>query len=167
MTIGPAPSNDLEPNCTESRAGARDGALAMLPLLAAYVPFALVIGSVAADHGRPLAGWAGSWLIFGGSAHLAALRTLDQAGPVAAILTGLLVNARLARVQRVARPAAGPSNPAGSGRGRGRSDHRPHVGGRRAARRRSAPIPASSAATSSAPGSRSAPAGRLRSRSAR
>ena len=46
-------------------------------------------------HGAPLAGWAGSWLIFGGSAHLAAIRTLDQAGAVAAILTGLLINARL------------------------------------------------------------------------
>ena len=59
------------------------------------MPFALVIGSAAADHGTPLAGWAGSWLIFGGSAHLAAIRTLDDAGAVAAILTGLLINARL------------------------------------------------------------------------
>ena len=67
----------------------------MLPLLASYVPFALVIGSAAADHGSALAGWAGSFLIFGGSAHLAALRTLDQSGPLAAIFTGLLVNARL------------------------------------------------------------------------
>jgi len=67
----------------------------MLPLLAAYVPFALVIGSVAAEHGDAVAGWSGTWLIFGGSAHLAALRTLDEAGPVAAILTGVLVNARL------------------------------------------------------------------------
>lgn len=74
---------------------ARRGALVMLPLLAAYVPFALVIGSVAADHGDALAGWSGSWLIYGGSAHLAAIRTLDDAGPVAAILTGVLVNARL------------------------------------------------------------------------
>ncbi len=67
----------------------------MLPLLASYIPFALVIGSAAEEHGAALAGWAGSFLIFGGSAHLAALRTLDQAGPLAAILTGLLVNARL------------------------------------------------------------------------
>ena len=71
------------------------GVLAMLPLLAPYVSFALVIGSVVAAHGSALAGWSGSWLIFGGSAHLAAVRTLDQAGPVAAILTGLLINARL------------------------------------------------------------------------
>jgi predicted branched-subunit amino acid permease len=78
-----------------SRSAVRDGALAMLPLLAAYVPFALVIGSAVAEHGSPLAGWTGSWLIYGGSAHLATLRTLDNAGAVAAILTGLLINARL------------------------------------------------------------------------
>jgi branched chain amino acid efflux pump len=54
-----------------------------------------VIGAAAAEHGDPVAGWAGSWLIFGGSAHLAALRTLEQAGPAAAILTGLLIHARL------------------------------------------------------------------------
>ena len=85
------------PVSTESDvpSAARSGALAMLPLLASYIPFALVIGSSAADHGAALAGWAGSFLIFGGSAHLAALRTLDQAGPLAAVLTGLLVNARL------------------------------------------------------------------------
>ena len=74
---------------------ARAGALAMLPLVVAYAPFALVIGATVAKHGDAVAGWAGSWLIYGGSAHLAALRTLDQAGVVPAVLTGLLVNARL------------------------------------------------------------------------
>lgn len=78
-----------------SRSASRDGALAMLPLVAAYAPFALVVGSAVAAHGSPVAGWTGSWLIYGGSAHLATLRTLDDAGAVAAILTGLLVNARL------------------------------------------------------------------------
>jgi predicted branched-subunit amino acid permease len=67
----------------------------MLPLLAGYCPFALVIGAAIAAHGDRLAGWAGSWLIYGGSAHLAAIRTLDSAGPVIAVLTGLLINARL------------------------------------------------------------------------
>jgi predicted branched-subunit amino acid permease len=75
--------------------GARRGVLTMLPMLAAYIPFALVIGSAVADHGAPVAGWAGSWLIYGGSAHLAAIRTLDDAGAVPAMLTGLLINARL------------------------------------------------------------------------
>ncbi|MGD9704878.1 MAG: AzlC family ABC transporter permease [Acidimicrobiia bacterium] len=80
---------------TDRRSAARRGAVAMLPLIVGYAPFALVVGAAAAEHGAPLAGWAGSWLIYGGSAHLAALRTLDRAGPVMAILTGLLINARL------------------------------------------------------------------------
>jgi len=54
-----------------------------------------VIGAAAAERGTPVAGWAGSWLILGGSAHLAALRTLDDAGPLIAILSGLLINARI------------------------------------------------------------------------
>jgi predicted branched-subunit amino acid permease len=77
----------------------------MVPLLAAYAPFALVIGATAADRGFALAGWSGSWLVYGGSAQLAAMRALDDAGPAVAILTGLVVNARLvvysARLARV------------------------------------------------------------------
>jgi branched chain amino acid efflux pump len=80
---------------TDTPSAVRSGVLTMLPLVVGYMPFALVVGSVAADHGAPLAGWAGSWLIFGGSAHLAAIQTLDEAGVAAAILTGLLINARL------------------------------------------------------------------------
>jgi predicted branched-subunit amino acid permease len=67
----------------------------MLPLVVAYAPFALVIGSAIAACPNPWAGWSGSWLIYGGSAHLAALRTLEGAGPAVAVLTGLLINARL------------------------------------------------------------------------
>jgi predicted branched-subunit amino acid permease len=74
---------------------ARQGVLTMLPLLVGYMPFALVIGSAAADRGAPVAGWAGSWIIYGGSAQLAAIRTLGQAGAVAAVLTALLIHARL------------------------------------------------------------------------
>src|SRR5262249_35973589 len=74
---------------------ARQGALTMRPMLVGYAPFALVIGSAAADHGAGVAGWAGSWIVFGGSAQLAAIRTIDQAGAVAAILTALLIHARL------------------------------------------------------------------------
>lgn len=68
----------------------------MLPLSIAFVPFALVIGAAMAEHGDALAGWTGSLLIFAGSAHLASIRTLEQGGVVAAVLTGLLVNLRLA-----------------------------------------------------------------------
>ena len=96
MTITSARPTDVTvPPSVAVREGARAGALAMLPLLVAYIPFAFVIGSAVADHGSPVAGWAGSWLIYGGSAHLAAIRTLDDAGAAAAILTGLLINARL------------------------------------------------------------------------
>jgi len=80
---------------TAAGSAARSGALDMLALLAAYVPFGLVIGSAVAEHGDLLAGWSGSLLILGGSAHLATIRTLDETGAVAAVLTGLLVNARL------------------------------------------------------------------------
>jgi predicted branched-subunit amino acid permease len=76
------------------RRAARQGIGAMLPLVVGYVPFALVIGATAADLGHPVAGWAGSWLVYGGSAHLATLTTLDD-GLAAAVATGLLINARL------------------------------------------------------------------------
>lgn len=74
---------------------ARLGALSMVPVLVAYVPYALVIGSVLAAHGGLAVGLAGTLAIFGGSAHLATVRSVEHAGVVAAILTGLLVNARV------------------------------------------------------------------------
>lgn len=71
------------------------GAQAMAPLVLAYAPFALVIGSVVATLDDPLAGWAGSWLIYGGSAHLAALNGISDGAAATAIIAGVLVNARL------------------------------------------------------------------------
>lgn len=71
------------------------GAVAMLPFVAGYVPFALAIGAAVAAHGDVLAAWAGSWIVYGGSAHLAMLQTLETSGVVAAVLTGALVNVRL------------------------------------------------------------------------
>jgi predicted branched-subunit amino acid permease len=94
MTALSVPGTAPVPADHAGLAAAGRGAIAVAPLLVAFIPFALVVGSAATVHGGPLAAWAGSWLIFGGSAHLATVRTLD-AGPVAAILTGLLVNARL------------------------------------------------------------------------
>jgi predicted branched-subunit amino acid permease len=90
-----APAPARAPAPAPAPSAVRLGVLTMLPMVAAFVPFALVIGSAAAEQGAPVAGWMGSWLIYGGSAHLAAMRTLRDAGPVAAIATGLLVNARL------------------------------------------------------------------------
>jgi predicted branched-subunit amino acid permease len=93
-TFSATAATGVEPAERPTLAAARRGGLAVLPMLAAYIPFALVVGSVATEHGGPFAAWAGGWLIFGGSAQLATVRTFD-AGTVAAILTGLLVNARL------------------------------------------------------------------------
>ena len=73
----------------------RDGAMAIAPLLIGFAPYAVVVGSVIGAHRSPAAGWAGIWLIFGGSAHLATLHALDDGSAVLAALTGLLVNARL------------------------------------------------------------------------
>jgi predicted branched-subunit amino acid permease len=67
----------------------------MLPFLVGYAPFALAIGAAVAAHGDRLAGWSGSWVVYGGSAHLATLRTMETSGVLVAILTGTLINARL------------------------------------------------------------------------
>jgi predicted branched-subunit amino acid permease len=73
---------------------ARHGVTAMAPFVVGYAPFALTVGAVVAGHGDRIAGWTGSWLIYGGSAHLSTLRTLDRSGLLLAILAGALVNAR-------------------------------------------------------------------------
>jgi predicted branched-subunit amino acid permease len=74
----------------------RRGALAMLPLLAGYTPFGLLIGVAVAANPTPAAGAAGAWLIFGGSAHLLVLQMTAAGAPVVVTaLTGLLVNARV------------------------------------------------------------------------
>jgi predicted branched-subunit amino acid permease len=80
---------------TTERADLLAGARAMAPFVLAYVPFALVIGSTVANLDNPVAGWAGSWLIFGGSAHLAAVRGIADGTAVLAVVTGLLVQTRL------------------------------------------------------------------------
>lgn len=76
----------------------RDGARAMLPLLVAVAPFGLVIGVAAAESGAPqLAAWSTSWLIFAGSAQLAAIALLASGAPVVAVAgTVALINLRLA-----------------------------------------------------------------------
>ncbi len=101
MTTAPSPDVDRPTSAAgataqldPSRAGWA-GVAAMLPLIAAYFPFALVVGNAVGEHGDRLAGWSGSWLIYGGSAHLTAIRTLEEAGATAAILAALLLNARL------------------------------------------------------------------------
>jgi predicted branched-subunit amino acid permease len=89
--------NTIEADVVErpARHAAALGVAAMAPLTVAYAPFALVIGAAVAQVDDPVAGWAGSWLIFGGSAHLAALRGLAGGTAAMAVVAGVLVHARL------------------------------------------------------------------------
>jgi predicted branched-subunit amino acid permease len=89
LTVPPAPTDD-------ARRAFRAGAVAMTALLVGFVPYGLVVGTAAAASDDPAAGWAGTWLIYSGSAHLAVLGGLsDGRGLLAVVATGLLVNARL------------------------------------------------------------------------
>ncbi len=68
----------------------------MAALLVGLVPYGLVVGTAAAASRDAAAGWAGTWLIYSGSAHLAVLGSLSQGqGLLAVVATGLLVNTRL------------------------------------------------------------------------
>lgn len=85
---------------TDAGAGATTdmlaGARAMAPLIAAYVPFGLVVGAAVSTSADPLAAWLATWTIYGGAAHLAVLDVLsDGSGWGVAAVVGLLVNARL------------------------------------------------------------------------
>lgn len=72
------------------------GAGAMLPLLASYAPFGCLIGVAVAHSSSPAAAWTGTWLIFGGTAHLMALQlTANGSGVLVATLSALAVNVRL------------------------------------------------------------------------
>ena len=73
------------------------GARAMAPVVVGYVPFALLVGAHVATSADPLAAWLGTSTIYGGAAQLAVLDVLAGGGSVvAAALTGLLLQARLA-----------------------------------------------------------------------
>ena len=75
---------------------ARAGMLAMLPLAAAYAPFGFAIGVVAGRSPDPVAAWAGSVLVFAGSAHLAVVDAVGSgAGIWAGVGAAVLINARL------------------------------------------------------------------------
>jgi predicted branched-subunit amino acid permease len=74
----------------------RAGMAAMAPLVIGYAPFALMLGGEIAGHPSPAAGLAGTWLIYGGSAHVVVLQLLEGgAAPALAVAAGLFVNARL------------------------------------------------------------------------
>jgi predicted branched-subunit amino acid permease len=75
---------------------ARAGARAMAPLIAAYAPFAFLVGTAVAASEDPLVAWLATWAIYGGAAHLVVLDMLSGgSGWLAAAAAGVLVNARL------------------------------------------------------------------------
>lgn len=80
----------------EVRRSARAGSKAMIPLLIPVIPFAFVLGVAIAESSVPnVAGWASSWLVFGGAAQLTAVTLLGEgAGMLAAIVGALTVNSR-------------------------------------------------------------------------
>jgi predicted branched-subunit amino acid permease len=51
----------------------REGVRAMLPMLVALIPFAVVVGAAVAQSDHRLAAWLGTSTIYGGAAHLAVL----------------------------------------------------------------------------------------------
>jgi predicted branched-subunit amino acid permease len=71
------------------------GSSSMLPFVAGYAPFAIAIGAVAAETPAPVAGWAGSWTVFGGSAHLLLLRGVVSGTALSALVAALVVQSRL------------------------------------------------------------------------
>lgn len=81
---------------TLDRSAVRRGISDALPLFVPAIPFALVIGLAISESGiNVLAGWSGSWLIFGGAAQLTLISLLGSgAGTLAAIVAALVVNAR-------------------------------------------------------------------------
>lgn len=78
------------------RAAARDGVRDMLVLLVGIVPLGVVVGATTAEQTSAVAALASATTIFGASAQLATTGQLAAgAGLGAAVVTGLLVNARL------------------------------------------------------------------------
>lgn len=74
----------------------RRGAREMAPFALGYVPFGLLVGASISRSPDPAAGWAGTWTIYGGSAHLAVLDLLaNDAALTLTIAAGLLINLRL------------------------------------------------------------------------
>jgi predicted branched-subunit amino acid permease len=75
-----------------------DGVRAMLPMLVGVAPFGLVIGVTVAELGLPhLAGWSLGWLVYAGSAQLAAVGLLaGSASAVVVIASVVVINLRLA-----------------------------------------------------------------------
>lgn len=80
----------------DTRAELLGGVRDMAPLLVGLAPFGLLLGAVVADSVNPVAAWAGTLPIYGGSAHLAVLGPLGHTGGLlVAAVAGVLVNLRV------------------------------------------------------------------------
>src|SRR3954447_21021872 len=91
-----APRFDALTPGSSDRSDAWSGATAMLPLLASYAPFGCLVGVAVAHSSSPAAAWTGTWLLFGGTAHLIVLQlTAADSGVLGATLSALAVNVRL------------------------------------------------------------------------
>ncbi len=81
---------------TDLRAEFLGGLRDMAPLLVGITPFGLLLGATVAASEDALGAWAGALPIYGGSAHLAVLGTLDHGGGLlVAAAAGVLVNLRV------------------------------------------------------------------------
>lgn len=96
MTVDRAGTAKMRAMPSEVRRSALAGARDMVPLLVPAVPFAFVLGLAIAESSVPnLAGWASSWLVFGGASQLTAVTLMAEgSGVVAAVIGALTVNAR-------------------------------------------------------------------------
>ncbi|MET1060917.1 MAG: AzlC family ABC transporter permease [Nocardioides sp.] len=84
----------------------RAGFRAMTPVLAAFAPFALVVGTAVASSSDPWSAWVGTWLVYGGAAQVAVLDVVAHGGGwVSAAIVGLLINVRLAAYAAAMAPA--------------------------------------------------------------
>jgi predicted branched-subunit amino acid permease len=74
-----------------------DGVRAVSPILLGVIPFGLIFGVTAANADVPiLAAWASSFIVFAGASQIAIVEVLDGGGaPVIAVLTAVIINARL------------------------------------------------------------------------
>lgn len=87
-------------------ADARAGVQAMLPVVSAYVPFALVVGSAVAVSEHPVVAWVATFTIYGGAAQVTVLDLAARgSGWLAAGLVALLVNARIGAYSAAMAPA--------------------------------------------------------------
>jgi predicted branched-subunit amino acid permease len=77
-------------------ADVRAGVAAAVPLMAGLAPFGLAVGAAVSRSPDPVAAWAGTLLIYSGSAQLGLLQALGDGTPVwSAVLVAVLINARL------------------------------------------------------------------------